>query len=216
MLQKSPYEVRGTSRRGVRRSQKPLQALRSGGSEGEKQPAFDPARSSHVRCLACHAGHREVVKEAQALAAAKRRSPSGTARCSVARAPARSTSGSNPCRFELARSGGTHLGLRRPPCPSRDKAEQKTSAVGAPRSRGTSHPVRAGNAEGATVLFTRTHGRQGGARSVRGGDLRAERPSDLRSGRPVHGARASSDACGSRGSSLAFLRKGGQRANVGG
>lgn len=89
MLQKSPYEVRGTSRRGVRRSQKPLQALRSGGSEGEKQPTFDPARSSHVRCLARHAGHREVVKKAQALAAAKRRSPSGTARCSVARAPAR-------------------------------------------------------------------------------------------------------------------------------
>ncbi len=45
--------------------------------------------------------------------------------------------------------------------------------------------------------------------------MRAERLAGLRSGRPVHGARASSDACGSRGSSLASTRNGRQRANVG-
>ena len=52
------HEVRGTSRRGQRRSRKPSWALRSRGSGGGKQPAFRSVRSSRTGCLARHAGHR--------------------------------------------------------------------------------------------------------------------------------------------------------------
>jgi hypothetical protein len=142
--------------------------------------------------------------------------PLGVNRCRVAGEPAWSNNEEQSSRNDGAHSGGTHLGLRRPPHPSRGEAEQKTSAVGASRSRGTSHPVRAGNAEGAQPSFSRaTLTRQRGARLVQGGDSRLERNADLHSGLPVHGARASSDACGSRGSLLASTRKSGQRANVG-
>jgi hypothetical protein len=76
----------------------------------------------------------------------------------------------------------------RPLLPSRGGAEPKASVVGASRSRGTSHPVLVGNAEGATVLITRLRARQRGARSVRGGDSASSKDgTGLHSGRPVHG-----------------------------
>jgi len=97
-----------------------------------------------------------------------------------------------------------------------ERRNRRPQRFGASRSRGTSRPVRAGNAEGAQPSFSRaTLVRQRGARWVRGGASRFERNANLRSGLPAHGARASSDACGSRGSSLASARKGWQRANVG-
>ena len=115
-----------------------------------------------------------------------------------------------------AQSGGTHLGLRRPLHPSRGVAEQKTSAVGASRSRGTSARCGREMRKGLNRPF---HAPRSYDRGVRGrfeeGLRIVERRANLRSGRSVHGARASSDACGSRGSLLASARKGRQRANVG-
>jgi len=64
--------------------------------EGEKQPAFRAARSSHPGCLARHAGHRRVVKKAQAFPAARRRSSLGRLRCCVGEGPTRAKTGSNP------------------------------------------------------------------------------------------------------------------------
>jgi hypothetical protein len=64
--------------------------------EGEKQPAFRAARSSYPGCLARHAGHRRVVKKAQALPAARRRSSLGRLRCYVGEGSTRAKTGSNP------------------------------------------------------------------------------------------------------------------------
>jgi hypothetical protein len=63
MLQKRSYEVRGTSRRGVRRSQKPFRALRSGGWEGgEATPvsarSFEPPRLLGTSRQASRSGQR--------------------------------------------------------------------------------------------------------------------------------------------------------------
>jgi len=69
---------------------------------------------------------------------------------------------------------------------------------------------------GTTVLFAR-HARmtEGCAVGFEEGLRWSKDHTNLHSGLPVHGARASSDACGSRGSSLASARKGRQKANVG-
>jgi hypothetical protein len=64
--------------------------------EGEKQPAFRAARSSHPGCLARHAGHHRVVKKAQSLPAARCRSSLGRLRCCVGEGPTRAKTGSNP------------------------------------------------------------------------------------------------------------------------
>jgi hypothetical protein len=85
LLQKSSYEVRGTSRRGVRRSQKPFWALRSSGSTEGATLLRSRSLELHRLLGTSRRASRGGEKGASARAA-KRRSPSGSHRCRVARA----------------------------------------------------------------------------------------------------------------------------------
>jgi hypothetical protein len=112
MEQKSPYEVRGTSSRGVRRSQKPLRALRSSGTGGGEAARLSCSSLELPRVLG---SSRRAPQGSQKGAGTSCRKASELPRETQVLRGGRVHPGENgeqSSRSYRARSGRTHLGLR--------------------------------------------------------------------------------------------------------